>query len=862
MYATTILLQLAVVLSTYAQTLPEVDLDPYSLNTTEYLVQYCNVYCDGTEKKQASRLNFQTNPWCLECRCDAQCQIYGDCCPDENGTISRDQNPPTCLFSENDLDIQSKLGFGVFMVTECPDRAVTDHVFSPVYSVSRNMSFFNKEVAECNDVTDYHSWIMELDCTSGYGSGGSEADDIGLSDGFYDNEEDCSQVYSATRSNNPRICDPMLAAQTQVMVCNVSGLWENYVEEVEAACLAHNYPVSYKNDVYRNVFCAVCNGITPGRTIKYDLTGLRLPPPITVITQFLRPHKDIDEQHESKSTECGDDEWLHFMKDKCIPVYCSPGKSLVDGNCIWAEDIAMNDEYEFNVILKPQNEIAIEAIAHWNTVQQMFLKNFKQFMFKFRTSSYVFSVGLLEDMTSLQENQDELGFPRAVIIKCNFIVTQQMNRTELETKLYNFVTEMWIVPFDDNDHVFTPSFNNIPLSRVKLKARYWADPVSGHCCVPVADTFNLKQASGIISSRVIQVTNELFCPHVKLRKSEYEADASGWITLDSANISISSRDFSFDDKKRARVCVEVLNDIYNGSYKNRSNIPLIPTSVFVKQILSLVCVSVSLICLALTFITYCVFPPLRSLPAKNNMFLIGCLFLAQLLFQFGIDRTENNTVCTIIGVLIHFLWLCVIFWMNVCSFHMLRVFAVQNIIPQSRTRHARALLRYSVYAFGSAALVVAVTVTVSSVLSGGSDVGYGGIVCYLTSNKLVGFSFVLPLSVIVMMNLTFFIVTIRAISKIDNIKKHGMKERHNVYVYIKLSSLTGMFWIVAILAEVFQQEVLIYISIILNGSLGVLLFICYIANRRVYDLWKGLCDKLRPKRPLDDSRNATVSTSI
>ncbi|XP_046554440.1 putative adhesion G protein-coupled receptor E4P [Haliotis rubra] len=297
--------------------------------------------------------------------------------------------------------------------------------------------------------------------------------------------------------------------------------------------------------------------------------------------------------------------------------------------------------------------------------------------------------------------------------------------------------------------------------------------------------------------------------------------------------------------------------------KNGSNVSLVSASVLAKQILSVVCVSLSLICLLLTFITYCVFPTLRSLPGKNNMFLVGCLFLAQLLFQFGIDRTENNIVCTIIGVFIHFMWLCVMFWMNVCSFHMLRVFAVQNIIPQSRTRHTKALLRYSLYAFGSAALVVAVTVTVSSVLSGGTDVGYGGIVCYLTSNKLVGFSFVLPLSVIVMMNLTFFVVTIRAISKIENIKKHhGMKERHNVYVYIKLSSLTGMFWIVAILAEVFQQDVLIYISIILNGSLGVLLFICYIANRRVYDLWKGIFNKLRPKRPLEDSRNATVSTSI
>ncbi|KAL3873088.1 hypothetical protein ACJMK2_036247, partial [Sinanodonta woodiana] len=37
---------------------------------------------------------------------------------------------------------------------------------------------------------------------------------------------------------------------------------------------------------------------------------------------------------------------------------------------------------------------------------------------------------------------------------------------------------------------------------------------------------------------------------------------------------------------------------------------------------------------------------------------------------FGIGATDNELMCKVIGILIHFSWLSVLFWMNVCCFHM------------------------------------------------------------------------------------------------------------------------------------------------------------------------------------------------
>ena len=111
-------------------------------------------------------------------------------------------------------------------------------------------------------------------------------------------------------------------------------------------------------------------------------------------------------------------------------------------------------------------------------------------------------------------------------------------------------------------------------------------------------------------------------------------------------------------------------------------------SVTPQGILSVVCTCISLLCLFFTLITYLLFQELRTQPGINNIALVIRLIIAQTLFQFGTSQAAvvPEWGCQVIGVLVHFFWLMVVFWMNVCCIHMLRVFsATKNSTGSKKT---------------------------------------------------------------------------------------------------------------------------------------------------------------------------------
>ncbi|XP_055956731.1 latrophilin-like protein LAT-2 [Patella vulgata] len=253
------------------------------------------------------------------------------------------------------------------------------------------------------------------------------------------------------------------------------------------------------------------------------------------------------------------------------------------------------------------------------------------------------------------------------------------------------------------------------------------------------------------------------------------------------------------------------------------------------SIFQLTILVVSLLPLFLTFLTYCIFPVLRTLPAQNNMALVVCLFLAQLLLVIGSYLTTDTIICKIFGVLIHYSWLCVVFWMNVCSFHMFSVFRA----PKARSsRSPKRMIKYVLYTNGLSLLIVVMVIALSLVFYG--TIGYGRRQCYLDKTLLVGVAFILPLSLVIVCNLIFLSLTIFSINKTSKMASLAGKDRHHAKVYIKLSTVTGIFWTVDILSNFFWRDPLRIISTILNYSQGIFIFLSFMANRLIVKLWLGL----------------------
>ncbi|KAH9514383.1 hypothetical protein Btru_025064 [Bulinus truncatus] len=97
-----------------------------------------------------------------------------------------------------------------------------------------------------------------------------------------------------------------------------------------------------------------------------------------------------------------------------------------------------------------------------------------------------------------------------------------------------------------------------------------------------------------------------------------------------------------------------------------------------------------------------------------------------------------------------------------------------------------------------------------------------------------------PVAVVTSCNIISFAVTVLHIERVRRLQTfHSFKtdDRNNIFIYAKLSSLTGGFWVVTIVAESTDIEVFRYASILLNGLQGVFVFISFICNQRVLNLY-------------------------
>ncbi|XP_055874575.1 uncharacterized protein LOC129924387 [Biomphalaria glabrata] len=190
----------------------------------------------------------------------------------------------------------------------------------------------------------------------------------------------------------------------------------------------------------------------------------------------------------------------------------------------------------------------------------------------------------------------------------------------------------------------------------------------------------------------------------------------------------------FDDDGRLLVCIDLM-DRKLKEWKERD--PDIDqrckeTQCFVENILTWVCFIISIVCLLMTLLTYCMFSALRMKAGVNNMFLSFSLLLAQVSLMFSAYTSAPGIPCKIIGVLTHFLWLWNFSWNFLCTFHMFRVFTAGPRMNNERNM-TRETWKWLSVSLALPLSVVSSVITYNTFKSQGRELGYGNVQCYLDS---------------------------------------------------------------------------------------------------------------------------------
>ena len=335
----------------------------------------------------------------------------------------------------------------------------------------------------------------------------------------------------------------------------------------------------------------------------------------------------------------------------------------------------------------------------------------------------------------------------------------------------------------------------------------------------------------------ITVTHQKSCPLVKLDLTEYvwQDELSG-IRFPSLDVELSASDFHFGSNKSV---LYICSDAYIDKFLNETDEDIHEAALNAEALLSLICVSVSLVCLFISFLTFCLFPRLRTLPGQTNMTLILCLFIAQTMFLVSSFSRfpRGSNACKTVGLLTHLFWLMSTFWMNICTFHVFKVFS--NFGQVTAGKGLKTFLIYWFYSIMLSVTLVLVNIFVSLRNSNNTDFGYGAVSCYISSERMIGYTFGIPLGVVVVANLLMFLWTVCQLLRMPEIQKDVKNKRNDVIIFAKLSTLTGFTWIFGFIFSWTGVKVFSYFFIVLNASQGVFLFLSFVCNQRVLAMYKN-----------------------
>ncbi|KAH3800157.1 hypothetical protein DPMN_153785 [Dreissena polymorpha] len=366
------------------------------------------------------------------------------------------------------------------------------------------------------------------------------------------------------------------------------------------------------------------------------------------------------------------------------------------------------------------------------------------------------------------------------------------------------------------------------------------DPVSGILLRKALTLFNPTSVKATTTSTVL--TARFNCPLVVLNSTEINPIENNALRLKNGAI-IDSKYVNYGKHRLTNetfeVCWEMYKTSVNGSKTRQNDRSTDRKPVTATGILSLACMIISVTCLLITLVTYFLFNELRTQPGINNMGLSISLIIAQVLFQFGKEQHANvpSWACELIGALVHFFWLLVIFWMNICCLHMFRAFTTMQASSFKQSYVWKTCV-YTVYTFVGSLLFVAINITVTVVNTSNADVGYGEGKCYISMLEMVGYTFSLPVLLIILSNLAMFCIVIVKIKRNPTVQSSAKSKRNYLTIFAKLSTLTGLSWIFGFIYTYTGLPVFEYLFIILSNGQGVFIFISFVCSKRVYTLYK------------------------
>uniref|UniRef100_U3K0S8 Uncharacterized protein n=1 Tax=Ficedula albicollis TaxID=59894 RepID=U3K0S8_FICAL len=200
-------------------------------------------------------------------------------------------------------------------------------------------------------------------------------------------------------------------------------------------------------------------------------------------------------------------------------------------------------------------------------------------------------------------------------------------------------------------------------------------------------------------------------------------------------------------------------------------------------------VSLSLVFLLLTFSFLTCLKGLKSNTRGIHSNISVTLFFSELLFLLGINRTENQFLCTVIAILLHCFFLSTFAWLFVQGLHIYRM------QTEARNVNFGAMRFYYAIGWGVPAIITGLAV-------GLDPEGYGNPdFCWISIHDKLVWSFAGPITVVIVMNGVMFLLVAKmscSPGQKETKKKSVLMTLRSSFVLLLVISTTWLFGLLAV----------------------------------------------------------------
>ncbi|XP_068056067.1 adhesion G protein-coupled receptor L2 isoform X18 [Anomalospiza imberbis] len=257
---------------------------------------------------------------------------------------------------------------------------------------------------------------------------------------------------------------------------------------------------------------------------------------------------------------------------------------------------------------------------------------------------------------------------------------------------------------------------------------------------------------------------------------------------------------------------------------------------------------ISLVCLAICIFTFCFFRGLQS--DRNTIHKNLCinLFIAEFIFLIGIDKTEYKIACPVFAGLLHFFFLAAFAWMCLEGVQLYLMLVEVFESEYSRKKY------YYVAGYLFPATVVGVSAAIDYKSYGTEKA------CWLHVDNYFIWSFIGPVTFIILLNLIFLVITLCKMVKHSNTLKPDSSRLENINNYrvcdgyyntdlpgswvlgaFALLCLLGLTWSFGLLFINEGTVVMTYLFTVFNAFQGMFIFIFHCALQKKVRKEYGKC---------------------